>query len=150
MGAAKPYKDDHEPAKSVPTVQEMTDVLEYMKKTDVCTMQACVDEYIPHEKIDKDSQGGSKVEDVGRLMAGFMSELMPYSQSLKGSAMYIMRERTKLMAMLPSSVITREGTWRWFVTHAPADLYDPLLYDIAIDEDMDLRIPGGIMMNTFG
>jgi hypothetical protein len=74
---------------------------------------------------------------------------MPYSQSLKGSAMFIMRERTKLMAMLPSSVITRKGTWRWFVTHAPADLYDPLLYDIAIDEHMDLRVPGGPMLNTY-
>lgn len=146
--AAKPYKDDVEAAKAVPTVQDMSDVVEYMNKTDVCTMQACVDEYVPPENVVVEEKKSLK-EDVGRMMAKMMSELMPYSQSLKGSAMYIMRERTKLMAMLTSPVITTEGTWRWFVTHAPADLYDPLLYDIAIDESMDARLPGGNMLNTF-
>jgi hypothetical protein len=75
-----------------------------------------------------------------------ISRLVPYSQALKGSQTYIANERKKLFGMVCSPLITSEGTWRWFLTLSPADVYDTKIFDILIDEDLinetsNLEIP---------
>jgi hypothetical protein len=66
-----------------------------------------------------------------------ISRLVPYSQALKGSQTYIANERKKLFGMVCSPLITSEGTWRWFLTLSPADVYDSKIFDILIDDDLN-------------
>jgi hypothetical protein len=65
-----------------------------------------------------------------------ISRLVPYSKNLPGTKMHILYERTKLLAMIPASIITNENSWRYLITFAPPDVYDPRLYDITADENM--------------
>ena len=53
-----------------------------------------------------------------------LSRLTPFADSLKGSPMYMAFERKKLLAMIQSPVVTKDGDWRYFVTFAPAETYD--------------------------
>ena len=41
------------------------------------------------------------------------------------------------MAMIPSPIINAHGYWRWFLTFAPADLYDNRLFEIAIAPEIN-------------
>ena len=49
-------------------------------------------------------------------MQKLIRRLLPYSQSLQGTAPHIAYERTKLMAMIPSPIINKHGLWRLFFT----------------------------------
>ena len=35
--------------------------------------------------------------------------------------------------MLTSNVVLSEGSWRWFLTSSPAEVYDPYLYKIVAE-----------------
>lgn len=59
-----------------------------------------------------------------------IKRIIPYSKSLLGSMTHIAYERGKLMAMIPSSIILNDGSWRLFLTNAPADLYESRFYDV--------------------
>ena len=60
----------------------------------------------------------------------YLKRLSVYSKNLKGTSLYMQNERCKLMAMLASPAIVSEGTWRWFLTLTPNDIYDSRLYEI--------------------
>ena len=49
--------------------------------------------------------------------------------------MGIRYEKKKLMAMIPSPIIEKIGHWRYFITFAPADLYENRLFEIVIKSD---------------
>lgn len=63
-------------------------------------------------------------------MQRLIRRLVPYSQSLQGTAPHIAHERTKLMAMIPSPIINKFGLWRLFFTVAPADLYESRFFEV--------------------
>jgi hypothetical protein len=63
-------------------------------------------------------------------MQQLIKRLIPYSKSLQGTAPHIAYERAKLMAMIPSPIISKEGLWRLFFTVAPADLYENRFYEV--------------------
>ena len=65
-----------------------------------------------------------------REMQKLIKRLIPYSNSLQGTATHISYERTKLMAMIPSPIINKLGLWRLFFTVAPADLYDSRFFEV--------------------
>lgn len=65
-----------------------------------------------------------------REMQKMIKRLIPYSQSLQGTATHISYERAKLMAMIPSPIINKLGCWRLFFTMAPADMYESRFYEI--------------------
>jgi len=65
-----------------------------------------------------------------------LSRLTPFSESLKGSPMYMAYERKKLLAMIQSPVVDKFGDWRYFVTFAPAESYDQRLFDVASNYTM--------------
>ena len=67
-----------------------------------------------------------KTDEIRKLM----QRLIPFSGNLSGSPTHILYERSKLMAMIPSPLITSQGSWRWFVTMAPADLHEHRLFEI--------------------
>jgi hypothetical protein len=46
------------------------------------------------------------------------------TKSLKGTALHMAYEARKLRAMIASPIIKQQGSFRWFVTFAPADRYD--------------------------
>ena len=63
-------------------------------------------------------------------MQKLIRRLLPYSQSLQGTAPHIAYERTKLMAMIPSPIINKQGLWRLFFTVAPPDLYESRFFEV--------------------
>jgi hypothetical protein len=46
-------------------------------------------------------------------------------------------ERTKLMATIPSAIIKKIGSRRWFLTMAPSDKYDVRTIEVIQDAIMD-------------
>lgn len=107
-----------------PTVGEINEVIDFFQRNNSQTIDNIIDDDSTPEAIRK-----------------LINRLVPYSKSLQGTKMHIMHERAKLMAMLPSPLITTDNTWRYFITFAPADVYDPRLYDITIDERMNQVVP---------
>lgn len=63
----------------------------------------------------------------------YIARMVPFSNALKGTALNIAHERKKLLAMIASPILNELGSWRWFVTFAPADNYDIRLYEICMD-----------------
>ena len=56
-----------------------------------------------------------------KKMQRLIQRLVPYSQSLSGTALHMAYERTKVMATIPSPIIKKFGSRRWFLTMAPSD-----------------------------
>ena len=70
-------------------------------------------------------------------MRHLLNRLIPYAKGLQGTPMQISHEKTKLMAMISSPIINKEGCFRWFTTFAPADLYENRLMEIVQDVIID-------------
>jgi len=122
---------DDEPTESdvEPTVAEMTEVCQFLKENNLSDLEG--------ESFHIRSAASSTTvasEDVGKTIKKLIARMVPYSESLKGTPMYIANEKNKLMSMITSPIINAEGSWRWFFTQAPADLYDPLLFNICADD----------------
>ena len=64
-----------------------------------------------------------------------IARLVPYSKHLQGTKMGIRFEKKCLTALIPSPVVNAEGYWRWFITFAPADLYEKSLFEITSRTD---------------
>lgn len=118
--------DDHlvDEVNVAPTVSELEEAVDFLHTRNPQSMEEILDVDTTPEAIKK-----------------LIKRLVPYSSGLQGTKMHIMHERAKLMAMLPSPVITNENAWRYFITFAPADVYDPRLYDITIDEKLTDKEP---------
>lgn len=99
-----------------PTIAEVDEVREHLNPLNVDHPA------IPKSNVEKDKR-------IRKLM----SRMMPYSKALDGSAIMIANERKKLLSLLSAPVIVAEGNWSYFLTFAPADVYDHKLFDILIE-----------------
>jgi hypothetical protein len=116
------------------TVQDMNDIIAYFK--DNLSADAPV---LPN---DLDSVLTTNNEPYTRKeIQKLIQRLVPYSQTLKGTSMHIQQERKKLLSMLSSPIVTSSGKdWRWFLTYAPADVYDNRLFEILIETLIDEQL----------
>ena len=53
-----------------------------------------------------------------------LKRLRPFSKILQGSPMHMALERRNLHCMISAPAVTEKGTWRWFGTFSPSDMYD--------------------------
>jgi hypothetical protein len=116
MLAAKARTAGIEGAERDPTVGEVEEIRQHL-----------LDPREDHPAIPK-----SDVEKDKRMKA-FMARMRPFSKALDGSALMISNERKKLLCLLSAPVVLAEGDWRYFITFAPADVYDHKLFDILIE-----------------
>ena len=111
---------------NLPTVGEINNLLDYLSDTS----NNAGTETIECE-TKNDNQSVYDMDKIKRLI----SRLVPYSRHAQGTEMGIRYEKRNLMALIPSPVINASGYWRWFITFAPADLYDHRLYEILMKVD---------------
>ena len=45
------------------------------------------------------------------------------------------KENNKLLTLVGSPLLKIDATWRWFITMAQVDLYEPRLYEICLDDN---------------
>ena len=76
------------------------------------------------------------MDDKIRLLT---KRLVPFAGAIPGSTSFFELHRKKLLAMLTSNTITQHGIWRWFVTFAPADVYESRLYDVITTPPIELN-----------
>jgi len=76
------------------------------------------------------------MDDKIRLLT---KRLVPYAGSIPGSTSFFELHRKKLLAMLTSNTINQQSNWRWFVTFAPADVYESRLYDVITTPTKDIN-----------
>ena len=50
--------------------------------------------------------------------------MVPYSSGLKGTSLHMAK---KILSLVGSPLLKIDGTWRWFITMAQADVYEPRL-----------------------
>jgi hypothetical protein len=62
-----------------------------------------------------------------------ISRLTPFSQSIAGTVPYILLMKHAVLSMINSPVILERGDFAFFATVAEADLYNAILYAIAVD-----------------
>ena len=89
--------------------------------------------------VSRESRTSLKPNDME--MQKLIQRLVPYSQALQGSAPHIAFERTKLMAMIPSPIMKKVGSCRWFLTMAPSDKYENRTIEVIQDAIIDNSIP---------
>ena len=109
---------------NIPTVGEVSRLLNYLGSPDSNLGQSDIQQNNQLRYTTQDTV------DIQKLV----SRLVPYSKNIPGTEMSIRYERKNLMALIPSPVINADGYWRWFITFAPADLYESRLYEIACKE----------------
>lgn len=126
LRAQNSYMDDHpvETVNLAPSVGEINEVIDFFQQNNSESIESVLDANTTPEAIRK-----------------LISRLVPYSGCLQGTKTHIMYERAKLLAILPSPLITAENVWRYFITFAPADVYEPRLFDITIDEEIQVPEP---------
>ena len=61
--------------------------------------------------------------------------MVPYSSGLKGTSLHMAKEKNKLLSLVGSPLLKIDGTSRWFITMAQADVYEPRLYEICLDDN---------------
>jgi len=76
------------------------------------------------------------MDDKIRLLT---KRLVPFAGSIPGSTSFFELHRKKLLAMLTSNTINQHANWRWFVTFAPADVYESRLYDVITTPTKELN-----------
>ena len=121
--ASLAQRHDHD-GTSLPTVGEINELMDFFSNNP---------RYDESERIETDKQGDVSYDMV--RIKKLISRLVPYSRHAQGTEMGIRFEKRNLMALIPSPVINKEGFWRWFITFAPADLYDHRLYEILMKRD---------------
>jgi len=128
--AQRSHLDDNHASLSPPTVVEVNEMLRYLQETDC--------KNITHQLSNTSSTNiYTENVDENTKIRRLINRLVPYSEVLKGSQTYISNERKKLLSMVSSPLITAQGSWRWFLTCAPADVYDHKIFDILIDDVID-------------
>jgi hypothetical protein len=119
----------------LPTINDIKKLLSYLEATDVGDLNQPLlnrnmrERGVPIAEYNENTSSTTAAQndkDIQKLI----KRLVPYSKSLQGTAPHIAYERTKLMAMISSQIISDLGNWRYFFTTAPADLYDNRLYEV--------------------
>lgn len=114
-----------------PSISDMNNLLQYLNP-DISSLP----QTIRHGNVEFSANNKHDEKEMQKLIR----RLVPYSQSLQGSAPHIAFERTKLMAMIPSPVINKHGLWRLFFTVAPADLYESRFFEVVFCPITDSRV----------
>jgi hypothetical protein len=65
----------------------------------------------------------------------YLKRMVPYSSGLKGTSLHMAKEKNKLLSLVGSPLLKIDGTWRWFITFAQADVYEPRLYEICLEDN---------------
>lgn len=112
---------------SEPIVSTINTLLSYLQSD---TVRESV---ISREGDNPDVSRLSQDDIIRDQMEKLMKRLIPYSKHLQGTPMQILHEKAKLMALLPSPIVAKDGTWRWFSTLAPADVFENRLFEILAD-----------------
>jgi hypothetical protein len=138
QSSGTPNEDD-----KLPTVGDANNLLMYLNNT---TDVICNDNNASGGQGDtvmrivgRESRTSLKPNDIE--MQKLIQRLVPYSQALQGSAPHIAFERTKLMAMIPSPIMEKVGSCRWFLTMAPSDKYENRSIEVIQDAIIDNCIP---------
>jgi hypothetical protein len=127
MLAQKSHLDGTALPEKIPTVREVNQLIDYLGSTDshlVEPISAATGSSVT--TANRETNTTTDLTNIKKLI----SRLVPYSKHAQGTEMGIRHEKRNLMALIPSPVINGEGFWRWFITFAPADLYDNRLYEI--------------------
>lgn len=127
MLAQKNHLDGTAMPENIPTVREVNQLIDYLGSTEshlLCPLSADSDGSL--STANRIANTSSDLTNIKKLVA----RLVPYSKYAQGTEMGIRHEKRNLMALIPSPVINGDGFWRWFITFAPADLYDNRLYEI--------------------
>ena len=109
----------------LPIVGDINNLLLYLNSCNVAMDSAHnknVSEGHTHNVVDRTIKTVpiSNEKETQRLI----QRLVPYCQSLSGTALHIAHERTKLMAMIPLPIIKKIGSCRWLLIMAPSDKYE--------------------------
>jgi hypothetical protein len=121
--AEKKSLDESQGEDDPPTAEEILKLLSYLED-DVGVASNITTNIAPNE-VHHDE------------MKRLLNRLVPYAKGLQGTPMQISHEKSKLMAMIASPIITKEGSFRWFTTFAPPDLYENRLMEIVQDVIVD-------------
>jgi hypothetical protein len=127
MLAQKSHLDGTALPEKIPTVREVNQLIDYLGSTEshlVEPMSAVTGSSVT--TANRETNTTTDLTNIKKLIA----RLVPYSKHAQGTEMGIRHEKRNLMALIPLPVINGEGFWRWFITFAPADLYDNRLYEI--------------------
>ena len=134
--AQKKNLDSTAPLEEVPNISDINNLLNYLEESLVSAQET-----LKSSNVSSDT-AMNKLSDKydEREMQKLIKRLIPYSQSLQGTATHIAYERTKLMAMIPSPIINKLGLWRLFFTVAPADLYESRFFELVQSQITDHSI----------
>jgi hypothetical protein len=127
MLAQKSHLDGTALPEKIPTVGEVNQLIDYLGSTEshlVDPTRAVSSNFV--STANTETNATHDMTNSKKLIA----RLVPYSKHAQGTEMGIRHEKRNLMALIPSPVINGEGFWRWFITFAPADLYDNRFYEI--------------------
>jgi hypothetical protein len=64
----------------------------------------------------------------------YLKRMVPYSSGLKGTSLHVAEEK-QLLSLVGSPLIKIDDTWRWCITFAQADVYEPRLYEICLEDN---------------
>jgi hypothetical protein len=134
--AQRRNKDGSEVEKEEPpNISDINDLLSYLGKP-------VNQDDLTSDKVSFSQRTAESTENLcnEREMVKLIKRLIPYSKSLQGSAPHIAYERAKLMAMIPSPIISKEGLWRLFFTVAPADLFENRFYEVVQSPITDISL----------
>jgi hypothetical protein len=113
----------------LPTVRDINNLLVYLNNTNE-SGQPISNNVNNREKISLPLSNDNEMQKL-------IQRLVPYSRSLQGTAPHIAFERTKLMAMIPSPIMKKIGSCRWFLTMAPSDKYENRTIEVIQDAIID-------------
>lgn len=123
--AQKTALDGTAQPENIPTIGEVNQLQRYLGSTTAINDS---DDNQPFQNKQ------SKPHDMVQIKK-LISRLVPYSKHMQGTEMGIRLEKRNLMALIPSPVVNAKGYWRWFITFAPADLYENRLFEITCKDD---------------
>ena len=81
--------------------------------------------------VARQAMSGDILSKFSKLLA---RRLTTYADSVPGTAAHINLARRKILTMLTSPIIKDVGSFTWFCTYAMADVYDTIVYAIALHD----------------
>jgi len=97
------------------TIGEVKDIVDHLHSDPVSPQ---TDKYLTDAQINK-----------------YLKRMVPYSSGLKGTSLHMAKEKNKLLSLVGTPLLKIDGTWRWFITFAQADVYEPRLHEICLEDN---------------
>ena len=134
----KIYEDKPTVNEILPTVGDINNLRHYLDSTNNINVS---EKNITESENIAINDGYDKINGTPKFdekeILKLIQRLVPYSKSLQGTALHIAFERSKLMAMLPSPIMKKNGNCRWFLTMAPSDRYENRTIEVIQDNIID-------------